>query len=88
MAAPEDEDARFGAPCNCGDGGIGNGIPALSGVRARLPGLYRQRIVEQQDALPRPMFQIAMRSRYNSKVVLQFLVDIDERRGKADAARH
>ena len=88
MAAPQDEDTRFGARGHRRHGRISDRIPAPPGIRTGLPRLDRQRIVEQQHPLPRPMFQIAMRWRRDPQIAAQFLEDIDQRGGLAHTARH
>ena len=78
MAAPQDEHRGLLARRHCRHAGIGDRTPAALCMAARFAALDRQRVVEQQHALPRPFAQIAMRGARDAEVGFQLLVDVHE----------
>jgi hypothetical protein len=85
MAAPEQEHDGIGAGGDGGHGGVGEGFPALALVRTGLSGLDRQRIVEQEHALLRPVDEMAMGGPGQAEVGAQFLENVDEAGRHLDA---
>lgn len=83
IAAPENEDDMFLLLGNLLDYGISESFPALTLVRACLMSADSKGCVEQKNALPCPMGEIAVASRY-----AKFLVDVDKRRRNAYAVWH
>ena len=59
-----------------GDGGGGDGLPALAAVRSSLAGGDGQHSVQQQDALLEPGAQVAVRGGRDAEVGVEFLVDV------------
>jgi hypothetical protein len=86
MAAPEQEHDGIGPGGDGGHGGVGEGFPALVLVRTGLAGLDRQRIVEQEHALLRPVDEMAMGGPGQAEVGAQFLENVDEAGRHLDAA--
>ena len=60
----------------CGNDCIGESLPSLALMRSGAPVLNGQSAVQQQDALPRPAFQIAMPGMRYAQITGQFLIDV------------
>ena len=76
--APEQEYkvlAHFGEAL---DDGVGELLPADSGVACRHVGAHRQGGVQQQDSLVRPAFEVPVRGRRDAEVIVKFLEDVHE----------
>ena len=82
--APQQEHQVFAHLREALDDGVGELLPANPRVACRHVGADRERSVEQKDSLVRPAFEVAVRRRVDSQVVVQFLEDVHERRGRLD----
>ena len=69
LAAPQDEGQPLMLMVQSGDDSIGKRLPSLALMRPGATVLDGQAAVQQQDALPRPAFQIAMQPALESRGV-------------------
>ena len=88
LAPPEDEDEILALAVQCRDHGVGKGLPPLALMRSGAAVLDRQAGIQQQHALPRPAFQIAVSRVGDAEIRRQFLVDVLQRRRRGNAMRH
>src|SRR5256885_11222999 len=84
VRAPQYEHAPRPGRVQRPDGGVGELLPAGARVRAGRAGPDREDRVEQQYALLRPAGQVAVPGRCDAQVLVQFLVDVAQRRGRGD----
>ena len=83
LAPPEDEHEILALAVQCRDHGVGKGLPPLALMRSGAAVLDRQAGIQQQHALPRPAFQIAVSRVGDAEIRRQFLVDVLQRRRRA-----
>ena len=76
--SPEQEDDRSVLLIQDPDHCISKLFPADPAVRIGLMRPYRQNSIQQQYALLRPFFQIAIVRNAASQIVLQLLIDVDK----------
>ena len=88
VRAPEEEHDAAAFLGEAGDGGVGEGLPAVPLVRAGLVRPYRQGGVEQQHALPRPAVEVASQGDGHPDVGMQLLEDVDQRGRELYAGLH
>ena len=84
LAPPEDEDEILALAVQCRDHGVGKGLPPLALMRSGTTILDRQTGIQQQHALSRPAFQIAVPGMGDAKIGCQLLVDVLKRGGRSD----
>ena len=85
---PQDEHHGLGFGIDGGNDTVGEALPTLTLMRGRLMGAHRERGVQQQHALAGPRFQIAMLGCRDTEIGSQFLVDVDQRRGRSHPPTH
>ena len=88
IATPEHEYQVIALLIELTNGGIGEFLPALALVRTGIALLHRQCGIEQEHALLRPLFQVAVAGRSDAKIAFEFLVDIHQRGRNAHALAH
>ena len=77
-AAPEDEYHLFFSGVKMLDHLIREDLPALASVRACRSPANRQNRIEQEHAVFRPAFQIAVARRIDPQIILQLLKNIHQ----------
>jgi len=70
------------------DDSIGEALPASACMRAGIALLHRQRGIEHQHALIRPMLQIAVTRRIDVQIALELLENVLQRRRWRNARLH
>ena len=88
VTAPEHVDDALPAHGDGADDGVGEGLPALSGVRGRFVGPHGEHRVEQQYALLGPAVEVARERHGYARVVGDLLENVLERRRKGYAVGH
>jgi len=88
VAAPQKKHDRIGSGVDGFQHGIGEGLPALAGVRCRHTASHREHGVQEQHAPIRPRQQMAVIRRRNAEVIRQFLVNVPQRRGQLHSGSH
>ena len=86
--APEQEDDAVAAVGDRADHGIGELLPADPAVAAGHTGLHGQHRVEQQHALPGPVFEVRPAAHPDAEVGFDFPEDVDQRGRGGHAVRH
>jgi len=86
--APEQKHQVFPHLRNPLDDGVGELLPADSRVACGHVGPYRQGGIQEQNSLLGPAFQVPVRRRRKTKVVVEFLEDVDEGGGRLDSHGH
>ena len=88
VASPKDKHEVFTLGGKMTDDGISESLPSFALVRTGLMGSDGERGVEQQHALLGPTTEGACRGKGTTQVILDFLEDVDQRRGHLDAVLH